>query len=350
MLHPVSPPRIIGPQPGPPGPSRIRRFGAAASIASVAATLAFLEPSTGEPATDFDQILFAAKALLHGANPYSLFGPGKIYNSDFRLVYPITSAIAILPLGLLSSVSATLIFVWVSTALLVYGATRDGWFRMPMFISSAFIYAARRGQWSPALTSAWFIPWMGWILAAKPNVGLAIFASASSLRMMKNAVIGALVLGGIGLILLPTWPSDWLAQISHARHVVAPVTQPGGFLVLFALLRWRRPEARLLVALACVPHTMFWYELLPLMVIPATFHESVAFALVSTTGLVFEQMLLAKGIQGLALIHDFNAIMIAVGYLPATAMVLRRSNSGTFNWSSAAPKRMIASRPFRSYV
>lgn len=79
---------------------------------------------------------------------------------------------------------------------------------------------------------------------------------------------------------------------------------------------------------------MFWYELLPLMVIPATFHESVAFALISTTGLVFEQLLLSKRIQGMALLRDFNAIIIAVGYLPATAMVLRRPNSGTFKWSS----------------
>jgi len=57
---------------------------------------------------------------------------------------------------------------------------------------------------------------------------------------------------------------------------------------------------------------MFWYELLPLMVIPATFNESVAFALISTSGLVFEQVLLSRGIQGMALLRDFNAIMIAV--------------------------------------
>ena len=335
MLNSVASSQVIGPQMGKPSPSRLQRLAAAASIATAAATLAFFEPSTGEPATDFDQIMFAAKALLHGANPYALMGPGKVYSNDFPLLYPITSPVAVLPLGFVSSATATVIFVWVSAALLVYGATRDGWFLTPMFISSAFIYAARRGQWSPALTSAWFLPWMGWVLAAKPNIGLAMFASASSLRMMKYAIIGALVLGGVGLVLAPTWPRDWLAQLSQARHVVAPVTQPGGFLVLLALLRWKRPEARLLVALACVPHTMFWYELLPLMVIPATFNESVVFALVSTTGLVFEQVLLSRGIHGTALLRDFNAIMIAVAYLPATAMVLRRPNTGQLPWARA---------------
>lgn len=234
-------------------PSRARRLGAAASIATVAATFAYLEPSTGEAPSDFIQVWFAARALLHGANPYGLIGPGKVYNTDFPLLYPITSAVAVLPLGFLSSATATVTFVWISAALLLYGSTRDGWFRMPMFISSAFIYAARHRQWSPALTSAWFLPWMDWILAAKPNVGLAIFASASSLRMMKYAVIEALVLGGVRLILVPTWPGDWLAQLSQGRHVVAPVTQPGGFLVLLALLRWKRPEARLLVARPACP-------------------------------------------------------------------------------------------------
>ena len=313
-------------------PSRTKRLAAAAAIATAAAMLVYLEPVTGANGADFRQVWYAGRALLHGSNPYDLIGPGKVYENDFPLLYPITASIAVLPLSLLSFAIATLIFVWLSTAILVYGATRDGWYRMPMFISSAFVYASRRGQWSPALVSAWFLPWMGWVLAAKPNIGLAIFASAPSVRMMKWSIIGGVVLGTIGLILLPTWPGDWLAHLSDARHIASPVTQPGGIFVLLALLRWRRPEARLLVALACVPHTMYWYDLLPLMVIPATIGESMAFALVTTSGLLFEQLLLSNGTSGAPLLRDFNAMIIAVAYLPATAIVLNRPNSGKVIW------------------
>jgi hypothetical protein len=329
-------------------PRRIHRVFAAAAVASIAALLAWLEPLAGRATPDFGQVWFAARALLHGGNPYDLIGPGKVYHLDFNLLYPLTSSAAILPLGLLSEVPATVIFVWASTAILVYGLTRNGWQRMPVFLSSAFFFAARRGQWSPVITSAWFIPSMGWILAAKPNIGLAMFMSMSSARMMKSAVIGGSALCLIALALAPTWPADWLHQLSSARHMGAPITARGGFVVLLALLRWRRPEARLLLALACIPHSMYWYDILPLMVIPATFRESVVFSLVSTTGLVFEQILLQRGIEGMALLRDFNAVIIAVAYLPATILVLRRPNVGGFPWTDRRAARSEKSHALTS--
>ena len=44
--------------------------------------------------------------------------------------------------------------------------------------------------------------------------------------------------------------------------------------MLLAILRWRRPEARLLIALACVPQSMLLYETVPLFLVPRTFRES----------------------------------------------------------------------------
>jgi len=307
----------------------------AVAIATPAALLAYLEPLRGGDLSDFGQVWFGAVALLHGGNPYHLIGPGLTYHLDFPLFYPLTASVAVLPLAFLSESAATFVFVWISSALLAYAVTQDGWHRLPMFLSSAFIVAVRRGQWSPLLTSAWFLPWMGWILAAKPNIGIAMFASAVSARMLRVAIIWGVTLVLIGLVFVPTWPVDWLTQLSEARHTAAPVAQRGGFVILLALLRWRRPEARLLVALACVPHSMYWYDILPLMVIPATFRESLAFALVSTTGLALEQVLLARGTDDLTLFRDFNAVMIAVAYLPATIMILRRPNVGQLpSWAA----------------
>ena len=56
--------------------------------------------------------------------------------------------------------------------------------------------------------------------------------------------------------------------------MVAPITRPGGVLVLLALLKWKRADARLLLALACVPHTTVPYETIPLFLIPQTWRQA----------------------------------------------------------------------------
>jgi hypothetical protein len=251
-----------------------------------------------------------------------------VYDLDFPFFYPLTASVVVLPLAWLPELPATFVFVWVSTALLAYAVTRDGWYRLPMFLSSAFVIAARRGQWSPLLSAAYCLPWLAWVLPAKPNIGLAVFSSLSSERMVRIAVFGGSLLLLVSLALLPSWPQEWLAKLPEARHTAAPVMQRGGFLVLLALLRWRRPEARMLVALACIPHSMYWYDVLPLMLIPATFRESLVLALVSTSGLIVEGFFLDQS-NLVTLYRDFNTLIVAVAYLPATIMILRRPNSGS---------------------
>jgi hypothetical protein len=293
-------------------------------------------------ASDFSQIWFGASALLKGMNPYPLVGPGRMFESDFELLYPLTASVAVLPLGLLSEQAATIVFVFVSSGILAYAVTRDGWYRAPMFLSGAFFMAARRGQWSLLLTAAYCLPAVAWVLVAKPNIGIAILSSVSSARMLKVALGGGLVLLVVALALQPTWISDWLSALGAGAHTAAPVTARGGFLVLLGLLRWRRPEARLLVALACVPHSIYWYDILPLMLIPANFREMVMFVLVTTTGLAFEQVLIARETDLITLYRDFNALVIAVAYLPATMLVLSRPNAGSIQGPAIFRRREAA--------
>jgi len=117
----------------------------------------------------------------------------------------------------------------------------------------------------------------------------------------------------------------------------APVMRWGGPLILLALLKWRRADARLLVGLACVPQTPIIYEIVPLFLLVRTFREAVA--LIVLTGVVGQIVL--RVAQG----SDYNTWMAINGqwmvwliYLPCTALVLCRPNEGlTFRW----PKRLI---------
>jgi hypothetical protein len=103
---------------------------------------------------------------------------------------------------------------------------------------------------------------------------------------------------------------------------------PGGALVLLALLRWRRPEARLLAAMACIPLTASWYEALPLLLIGQTKRECQVLSLLSSAG---------YATAGLFLAHDefvevryVRSLMLAFCFFPALVTVLRRTNTASY--------------------
>lgn len=304
------------------------RIAVAVAIATVAAPLAYLEPGRagGDPG-DLQQVWMGAVALLQGLDPYQVIGPGRPFEHDFFFLYPLPASLIILPLALLSELSAAVVFVWISTALLAFSLTADGWHRLPLFLSVAFVMSVRRVQWAPLLTAAMHLPSLAWVLIAKPNIGLALLLAARSRKVVAVAVAGGAALMVASLLLIPTWPMGWLEAVGSARHTEAPITQPGGVLVLLALLRWRRWEARLILALACVPQSLFWYDVLPLLLVATTFRESLILSLVSSTGFLFEMFLL-DDTDILAYYRRFGALLIAVAYLPATLLVLRRPNTG----------------------
>jgi hypothetical protein len=279
---------------------------------------------------DFGLSWFGARSLLHGINPYDLVGPGKTYDWPWPLVYPATAFVAAMPLAVLPQLVAALVFVFVSCALLAYSVTRDGWQKIPMFGSAAFIVAAGAAQWSPLFTAALGIPIIGLFFAAKPTIGLALGA-AGDLRLQKFAVIGGVVLGIVSLLFLPQWPRIWLGQLKYATQMAPPLVRGGGVFILLALLRWRRPEARLLVFLACVPQVGSWYELVPVFLVPATYREMMLLVCVSSLGFATQDHIMTARNE-----TEYNqqvgALMVALGYLPAVLMVLWRRNEGELPW------------------
>jgi hypothetical protein len=270
---------------------------------------------------DFLVAWFGAKALLHGADPYSLIGPGHIYDWPWRPLYPVTAMIVALPFNILSQNTASVTFVFLSAGVLAYGVTADGFYRLPMFASASFIIAAAAAQWTPLLTAGFLIPPLAFVFVAKPNIGLAFFVSANY-NVRRVAVIGGLILLVASLVWMPTWPREWFENLKTGG-TVPPILRTGGFVSLLALLRWRRPEARLIVAMSLVPQTGTWYELLPLFLVASTASESMILCILSGLAFSLQDNIIAPKNE-IELNAQVGALMVATGYLPATIMVLRR--------------------------
>ena len=108
-------------------------------------------------------------------------------------------------------------------------------------------------------------------------------------------------------------------------HFAAVQTAAGIVALALALLRWRRPEARLLAALACVPQTMLPYEAVPLFLIPCGWVESV--------GLVALSYAMTWAVHDVprSFVPRSLAFAWAVPlflFLPAALMIVRRPNVG----------------------
>jgi hypothetical protein len=310
--------------------------------ASAAMTVARFTKYPDRP-LDFLQVWFGAGAMLRGANPYDLVGPGLEFDWAWRLFYPATAMVAAMPLSFLPAMIAIALFVGVSGTLLAYGVTERGWHRLWLFCSMPYIVAILVAQWSPLLTAALVLPPLAIVFVAKPNIGLAFLAATESRRVQLFAIVGGVGLTAISLAFQPTWPLDWLRWLSEGEQRPA-ITRLGGPLILSALLRWRRPEARLIVALACVPQYAYWYEVVPLMLVPVTRVETMAFSLVTSLGWIVEHMLVAPPTEP-EINRQVGALMVFFAYLPAVYLVLRRPNEGAL-----APWQLAVARyTFRTW-
>jgi hypothetical protein len=289
-------------------------FGVAA-FAAGASWFATNRASFGAP-PDFHWCWLAARALVHGQNPYST---GSLY--------PLPAFLAAAPFTLLPSAVATALFSAVTSAILAWVVTQRSYDRLPLFLSAAFAHGAVQGQWSMLLAAAVFAPPLSAAGAIKPNIGICILAY----RPTWQAAAAMLAFAALGLLLMPDWPQQWLTTLggpitSGTAIHYSPVRSPGGIVALAALLRWRRPEARLLAAMAIVPQSPFVYEVLPLFAVACNRFET--YALVIGTDVALAAYVLLPKNDMVAFFH-YNAIAVFVSvYVVALVLVLRRGNHG----------------------
>jgi hypothetical protein len=296
-------------------------------VAAVASLIVFADyQRLPDRRTDFTLSWFGAKAVLEGRNPYALVGPGLEYDYEYELLYPATALVAAVPFTVLSNRGASITFVAVATFLLVYGITAGSWHRLPMLASAAFVESVHAAQWSIVLTAALFIPWLAVLSAAKPQTAFPVLAASTRRASLIAAAIGAVVLLALSFLLLPGWVSDWWPLARSAEHIRAPLMGPVGFLILPVLLRWRRWEAWLVFASACMPQTFMWYSALILLATAVSYHEALVLSVVSTIG--FGLTLLAIEQNPPRLPQVMWTIYLCTTFLPVVVAILRRPNKG----------------------
>jgi hypothetical protein len=188
--------------------------------------------------------------------------------------------------------------------------------------SAAFLHAFFVVQWSPLLLAGLAAPWLGFVWAAKPTIGAALFVGWPS----KQALIGGVLLVLVSLAVMPSWPVEMWTRLGTAPHLIPIVARPGGVLLLLALLRWRQPAARMLSVLALVPHTTAMYEMLPLFLIPRNPREMAVLTILSQVAFKLATTFRPGDLhQHLAeTISRQWPFWMAMVYFPALVMVLKQ--------------------------
>jgi hypothetical protein len=315
---------------GPAGnvmPSTRRRIAVAVGIAAVAVAYTVVRGlQSPRLLTDLDHLLFAARAMIAGSNPYLVVGPGKAFEWPYPLYYPAPALLVVLPLVYLPVLVSRATFAALSCGALAYAVTREGWFRLPLFLSAALLLALGRLQWSPLLLAALFIPWLGVFTVSKPNIGLTVFAGQRSWRGVLIAAVAAAALTLVSFAVHPAWPVEWLAAVRGKHDAYAPVMQlvVGGPLLLLALVRWRDPRARVLATLAVVPHSPFVYDTLPVMFVARSAREALVLALAADVAFI-AQLATASGTAGQGPTAMMARMLVVCVYLPALVLVMRKS-------------------------
>lgn len=277
--------------------------------------------------SDFDQVWAGARALWEGKDPYVVVGPGREFGWRWPLYYPLPALVAVAPLGLLPVLAARAVFAALSAVLLAWAITRDGWFRMPVFISVCFMVTMELGQWSALYAAAYFLPAVGVLALAKPNFGVALIAAAHHRRSVFWITCGSIALLAISQVLQPGWHEDWLANVRAAPHFQAHLFRPFGFLLLLAALKWRRPEARWLLSLSIIPQAPTFYDQLLLIAVCLTRKESLLFA-VTTVLLFFYVGFNTPQPDYLAWGRVVGNGTLWICYFPMLAILLQRPNEG----------------------
>jgi hypothetical protein len=276
-------------------------------------------------ASDFTYHWLAVRALLDGVSPYAVIAPGGPLRLDSGYLYPLTAALVVFPFAAwLPPVAAAATFVGFSAAIFVWAITAEGYARLAAIGSIPFFWSVSSGQLSVLLTASALTPGLAWALAAKPNLALALFAY----NPRRSTVILCLAFVILSLVVQPHWPLEWWqsVQMRNEGNYTAPIFLVAGFPLVSALLKWRRPEARLLFLMACAPQSHVFYDQLPLMLVPKGKNECMLLVITGFVGYLVASAGISNVATPSAAAKIYAPAIVISLYLPALVMVLRRPN------------------------
>jgi len=306
-----------------------RRVAIALAIALTAAAITYvkLNEFPALAAHDFTWHWRAARFLLSGQNPYEAIKPAGYYPFNYGYFYPLTAAVLALPFAFIPVIPAGVLFIALTCFLLAFVATREGYSRLPMFFSMPFIWSCFLVQVAPLVTAAMISPIVSGAMSIKPNLGLGVLVYRPRL---KYALIGAAILSAIAFAFVPSWPIDWIRSVAArpSGFYRAPVTMRGGLLLLLAVIRWRQPEARLLLVMSLIPQNFTFVDQLPLWLVARTFKEGVFLSVLSWGGLGAIRYLLPPSIAPIDALLILGPVQVIICYMPCLILVLRRPNEG----------------------
>jgi hypothetical protein len=297
---------------------RIRASLVSALVAGGFVVLLYARQSAGV-ISDWDPTWAGTPALLRGESPYAAIQVPPWPN---WLLYPLPALLFTVPFTFVPLPLARGIFAAVGAAAFTYVVTRRGRWTLYFLLSGAMLWSWVDVQWPPLLIAAALTPGFSWILAVKPTAGFALWAAYPN----RWAVLGGLLFVAVSLLVRPEWIPEWLDSVARTPHT-SHLFRPGGFVLLLGLLRWRRPEGRLLACLGLIPQTTALSETLPLALVCRNRGEAAGFAILT----MLAHLLFHLGPQGpwpVGAGYQWWVLLILV-YLPAIVVVLRRPNQAT---------------------
>lgn len=221
-----------------------------------------LTSALGIGAADFTWSIRAAHDIVSHHDPY------RYAYSDSQIPYPLTAAIFGMPFLRFSSHSAGVLFFGLSSAVLAFALSRDGLWRLLIFLAWPYWSSMLTVQYAPLVMAGALIPWLLPASLAKPQIGLPIVLTHFSWR----GVVACFSLFVISLLLMPSWPLRWLSQIRGFQHFVPIFVLPMGPALLLAIWRRKDEDSHLLLLTATVPQRWF-YESFVLWLIPKNRQE-----------------------------------------------------------------------------
>jgi hypothetical protein len=267
---------------------------------------------------EFDSLYEAAARLVRGENPYPL--------APQSFPYPLPAVLLAVPFTLIPPGLAGPAFdVLVGWALAFALWKYRGPYALLTLLSGAYLFAVAKGETTPLMVAASLIPPLGFLLAVKPNSSLPLWIA----RPSWIGVLGVSLFLGFSLLVLPSWPRDWWRALPPAgTQLVPPLLRPFGFLLLLAALRWRLPEGRIILGMACIPQSTLPYELVSLALIPANRREMAIYLGGSWIAVAVASRLPLPNSTAAWAAMGWPATLCAV-YLPMLYLVLRRPGGKT---------------------